>query len=121
MCSVASEKDTRCIAVDIARLAAILGVIIIHFTPQFADPYLTCSTKVIGRWSVAFFFLVSGYYYAVALLEKRKDAFSESAKRCYNIYIYSYWGCLFGPYRAVVPSKHWSFDSLEIWARQFVL
>jgi len=85
-------------SVDLMRLIAILGVIIIHTTPFDSSShdtfyYLKIISNQLSKFAVPFFFTISGYFFHIKYIETNLDSATTSViKRIFLLFLF--W-CIF--------------------------
>ena len=69
-------RSDRNAGIDVFRLLAAIMVVVNHSRFTDEGPYLT----LLGRWTVPFFFMVSGYYFQQAFHKQSMKAFAKTLK-----------------------------------------
>lgn len=74
-------KESRIVGIDAFRLAAAFSVILLH-VGNYAGlhSYIGIELKLLGRWAVPFFFIVSGYFLAPHIAQDQTRLATKSAK-----------------------------------------
>ncbi|MCK8494929.1 acyltransferase [Spirosoma sp. RP8] len=78
-----SVTSNRNASIDLFRLLAALMVFVNHSAYSGQAPALA----LIGRWTVPFFFMVSGYYFQQAYTKLSISAFAKTLKSVLTIYV----------------------------------
>ncbi len=75
------DKKQRTLGIDAFRLAAALSVVFVHvgYFEGF-PPFVGVEIRLLGRWAVPFFFIVSGYFIAAYLRKDPSKVAFQAAK-----------------------------------------
>ncbi|MCP5078224.1 MAG: acyltransferase family protein [Psychromonas sp.] len=90
--------------VELFRLFAIFGVIIIHSSP-FSEAFIGTVIEQLSRFGVPFFFLVSGYFFVLNVENKKEKTLDIAFRQIKKIiFIYAIW---------YVVYDFWSFFTVD--------
>lgn len=94
--NTSSDKNTsRNISVDVFRLLAALSVIILHLKFSELPRDLVIGARLLSRWAVPFFFIVSGYYFASQKKELELQNIQKTVGRL--IWLFLIWSVIYIP------------------------
>lgn len=88
-------------SVDTFRLLAALCVIVLHLEYPSLPSSIVIGIRLLSRWAIPFFFIVSGYYFAVQNAEARQLNIQQMAGRL--IWVFLLWSIIYAP---VVADQH---------------
>jgi surface polysaccharide O-acyltransferase-like enzyme len=87
---VQSPQRNRVVSIELFRIVAMIAIIALHTSPfGFSDRTLPALLDLIGRFSVPFFFIASGYFFGEKIRAGKEamPTFWRSAKRLSSLYI----------------------------------
>lgn len=74
-------KESRIAGIDAFRLLAAFSVVLLHVGEYSGlDPFYGIKLRLLGRWAVPFFFIVSGYFIAPYIVKDHSKIATTSAK-----------------------------------------
>jgi surface polysaccharide O-acyltransferase-like enzyme len=75
--------------IDLFRIIGAFTIIILHITYFTISQDILAQIRLLARWVVPFFFLVSGYFFRMNYLKAGDAAFTKSIKRLVVVFIVS--------------------------------
>ncbi|MFN8411764.1 MAG: acyltransferase family protein [Anaerolineales bacterium] len=119
------NPQSRNQSVDTIRLLAALCVIILHLEYPALPSNIVIAARLLSRWAIPFFFIVSGYYFAVQNKGQEKLKIQPMMERL--IWIFLLWSIIYAPVvfaqhdlktmvqRFFSPTFLYSGDFLHLW------
>lgn len=74
------QGETRYYGVDVFRLAGAFSVIVLHISFKGFPEDMIVYARLIARWAVPFFFIVSGFFFHFRYCREGLNAFSKTIK-----------------------------------------
>jgi surface polysaccharide O-acyltransferase-like enzyme len=97
----AAQSQNRNQSIDTFRLLAALSIIILHSRYSALPANITGGILLINRWSVPFFFIVSGYYFAAQNADTKRLNIQQMVGRL--IWIFLLWSLIYAP---IIADQH---------------
>src|ERR1700749_279199 len=79
------QYTNRNSTIDIFRFIASFFIILLHVNYGHANATMESIVRLLGRWGVPFFFMVSGYLYEKRLIKSEYSAYKSSFLKVFNI------------------------------------
>jgi len=101
MNSTSVANQNRNTSVDTFRLLAALCVIILHLEYPALPGDFAILLRLLSRWAIPFFFIISGYYFAIQNTDNRQLQTQKTVGRL--IWIFLLWSIIYIP---VIADQH---------------
>ncbi|MDP2777618.1 MAG: acyltransferase [Anaerolineales bacterium] len=96
-----AQISNRNLSVDTFRLLAALCVIILHLEYPALPRSFVIGMRLLSRWAIPFFFIVSGYYFAAQNTDMKRLNIQQMVGRL--IWVFLLWSIIYAP---VVADQH---------------
>jgi surface polysaccharide O-acyltransferase-like enzyme len=93
MMNTSAAHPPRNYSVDTFRLLAALAIVILHVTYQNVPKELTIGLRLLSRWAIPFFFIISGYFLAASNAKSERLNVQPAVERL--IWVFLLWAFIY--------------------------
>lgn len=101
MTTPAAQTINRNQSVDVFRLLAALCIVILHLEYPALPGNIVVGIRLLSRWSIPFFFIISGYYFAAQNADAKNLNIQQMVGRL--IWVFLLWSLIYAP---VIADQH---------------